>query len=59
MNEKISEVKQSFETQLKEAEQKITTLKSELEKLEEYKIKLQGGLETIEILSQEEKSEEE
>lgn len=50
MIDKIDETRENFETQLKEANQRIATLKSELEKLEEYKLKLQGGLETLDLL---------
>lgn len=61
MIEKLDETKQNFETQLKEANERISNLKLELEKLEEYKLKLQGGLETIDLLrsnNTEESSEE-
>jgi prefoldin subunit 5 len=43
---------------LKETEGQIAKLKGELEKLEEYKLKLQGGLETLELLSSQESEEE-
>lgn len=58
MIEKLNEVRSSFENQLKEIDQKIITLKAELEKLEEYKIKLQGGIETLDILSPSESDNE-
>ena len=52
-------LKTNFNNQLKETEGQIAKLKGELEKLEEYKLKLQGGLETLELLSsQEEESGE-
>lgn len=51
-------LKNNFNNQLKETEGQIAKLKGELEKLEEYKLKLQGGLETLELLnSQEEETE--
>lgn len=56
----LSETKLNFENQLKEIEAKIVTVSSELEKLKEYKTKLLGGLETLElIMSKEEPTEEE
>lgn len=58
MIEKLNEVRSSFENQLKEIDQKIITLKAELEKLEEYKIKLHGGIETLDILSPSESDNE-
>lgn len=48
----------NFNNQLKETEGQIAKLKGELEKLEEYKLKLQGGLETLELLSSQESEEE-
>jgi prefoldin subunit 5 len=48
----------NFNNQLKETEGQIAKLKGELEKLEEYKLKLQGGLETLELLSSQEGEEE-
>jgi len=48
----------NFNNQLKETEGQIAKLKSELEKLEEYKLKLQGGLETLDLLSSQESEEE-
>lgn len=48
----------NFNNQLKETEGQIAKLKSELEKLEEYKLKLQGGLETLDLLSSQEDEEE-
>lgn len=48
------ELKQNFENQLKEIDEKITQIQSELTKAQEYKIKLQGGLETIDLLLKEE-----
>lgn len=51
-------LKTNFNNQLKETEGQIAKLKGELEKLEEYKLKLQGGLETLELLSSQEEGEE-
>lgn len=48
----------NFNNQLKETEGQIAKLKGELEKLEEYKLKLQGGLETLELLAAQESEEE-
>jgi len=48
----------NFNNQLKETEGQLAKLKGELEKLEEYKLKLQGGLETLELLSAQESEEE-
>jgi prefoldin subunit 5 len=48
----------NFNNQLKETEGQIAKIKGELEKLEEYKLKLQGGLETLELLSAQESEEE-
>lgn len=50
-------LKSEFETQLKDVELKLVKTKEELKKLEEYKIKLIGGLETLSLL--ENKPEEE
>jgi prefoldin subunit 5 len=53
-------LKTNFNNQLKETEGQVAKLKAELEKLEEYKLKLQGGLETLELLtSQEEENNSE
>jgi prefoldin subunit 5 len=48
----------NFNNQLKETEGQIAKLKGELEKLEEYKLKLQGGLETLDLLSSQEGEKE-
>lgn len=50
-------LKSEFETQMKDVELKLVKTKEELKKLEEYKIKLIGGLETLSLL--ENKPEEE
>lgn len=47
------ELKQNFENQLKEIDEKIVQIQNELTKAQEYKLKLQGGLETIDLLIKE------
>jgi peptidoglycan hydrolase CwlO-like protein len=55
----ITSTKENFENQIKEVDEKIATLQSDLEKLKEYKLKLQGGLETLEIIIKETTNTEE
>lgn len=50
------ELKQNFTNQLNETTEKISKYEEELVKLKEYKTKLIGGLETLELL--EKQSEE-
>jgi hypothetical protein len=50
-------LKENFENQLKTANEQIAQLETDLEKAKEYRLKLQGGLETLTLL--EESSEEE
>jgi hypothetical protein len=52
------DLKQNFEEQIKKVNEQITQLESDLEKAKEYKFKLLGGLETLELLNQEEFTEE-
>jgi peptidoglycan hydrolase CwlO-like protein len=59
MENVIISTKQNFENQIKEVDEKIETLQSDLEKLKEYKLKLQGGLETLEIIIKETTNTEE
>jgi len=47
-------LKENFQNQLKEIEEKIEQINGELLKAKEYKTKLIGGLETLELLSQQE-----
>lgn len=51
-------IKSSFEEQLLKAEKQILELEENLVKAKEYKIKLQGGLETLALLDQENQPEE-
>lgn len=46
-------LRENFETQLAEVEGKIVKIQEELVKAQEYKFKLQGGLETLDLLSKE------
>jgi hypothetical protein len=45
-----SELRKEFERQLKDYEFQIKKGEEELSKLREYKIKLEGGLETLDLL---------
>lgn len=54
--ESILKTKENFESQIKDVDQKIASLQNDLEKLKEYKLKLQGGLETIDIILKESQS---
>jgi hypothetical protein len=56
--DKVKEVRNSFETQLKSASERILELETELQKTKEYKMKLIGGLETLELLGFSEETEE-
>ena len=47
-----SDLKTNFQNQLKEIDEKIAQIQGELEKAKEYKLKLVGGLETLELLEQ-------
>lgn len=48
------ELKDNFTNQLKEIDEKIEQIQDELRKAKEYKLKLEGGLETIQMLLKEE-----
>jgi hypothetical protein len=52
------EVRDNFNNQLKEIDTKIIQLNAELEKAKEYRSKLLGGIETLELLGYGEESEE-
>jgi len=53
-----AKLKGEFEAQLKDADGKITKLKEELVKLNEYRTKLVGGLETLVLLEEQNKDHE-
>ncbi len=44
-------LKVEFEKQIKDANQKITAAENTLKQLVEYKTKLQGGIETLDLLN--------
>ena len=46
-----ADLRLEFEKQVKDADAKISEAQTNLDKLKEYKIKLLGGLETLELLS--------
>ena len=46
-----AELKLEFEKQVKDADVKIADAEKQLAQLKEYKVKLLGGLETIELLN--------
>ena len=50
-------LKKNFEDQIAETEKQIADLEKNLTKAKEYKIKLQGGLETLGLLEQEPEAE--
>ena len=50
------QLKKNFEDQLAQAEKQIAELEANLVKAREYKLKLQGGLETLGLLSGEPES---
>ena len=45
------QLKKNFDEQLAQAEKQIAELEANLEKAREYKLKLQGGLETLVLLA--------
>ena len=49
-------LKKNFEDQLLQADKQIAELEANLAKAREYKLKLQGGLETLGLLEQKEKA---
>jgi hypothetical protein len=51
-------LKKNFEEQLVQADKKIAELEANLEKAKEYKLKLQGGLETLGLLEEQNEPEE-
>lgn len=52
-------LKKNFEEQLETTEKQIAELTANLEKAKEYKLKLQGGLETLTLLNPPEEGEAE
>ena len=53
------QLKKNFEEQLAGAEKQIFELEANLEKAKEYKLKLQGGIETLALLNPPEEETEE
>lgn len=51
-------IKESFEEQLKNTNDQIQKLQSEIARLNEYRVKLIGGLETLNLLEGNEETEE-
>ena len=52
-----TDLKANFQNQMKEIDEKISQIRAELEKAKEYKLKLVGGLETLELLEQQQHDE--
>jgi len=52
-------LKKNFDEQLAQAEKQIAELEANLEKAREYKLKLQGGLETLVLLAGDQEAEPE
>jgi hypothetical protein len=55
---KQEQIKETFEEQLKTVTEKIEEHQTELSRLVEYRTKLLGGLETLQLLEEKEGSEE-
>lgn len=53
------QLKKNFEEQLATADKQISELQENLEKAKEYRLKLQGGLETLALLEQSAETQEE
>lgn len=53
------QLKKNFEDQLATTEKQIAELETNLEKAKEYRLKLQGGLETLILLNPPEETTEE
>jgi len=53
------QLKKNFDEQLAQAEKQIAELEANLEKAREYKLKLQGGLETLVLLAGDQEAEPE
>lgn len=54
-----SSLRDNFNNQIKTTSEQIVQLEEQLEKLKEYKLKLVGGLETLDLLEQSEETTEE
>lgn len=54
-----TQLKKNFEEQIATTTKQIAELEENLQKAKEYKIKLQGGLETLGLLEEEPKAPEE
>lgn len=54
----ITTLKENFNSQIKTTNEQIVELEGQLEKAKEYKFKLMGGLETLELLEQQNKVKE-
>ena len=52
------QLRKNFEEQLVSADRQIAELESNLAKAKEYKLKLQGGLETLDLLNPPKEEEE-
>jgi hypothetical protein len=52
-----TDLKANFQNQMKEIDEKISQIQGELEKAREYKLKLVGGLETLELIEQQQHEE--
>jgi len=52
------ELRENFNSQLKNVKEQLVQLETDLEKAKEYKAKLEGGLETLELLENQEPSSE-
>jgi len=53
------QLKKNFDEQLAQAEKQIAELEANLKKAREYKLKLQGGLETLVLLAGDQEAEPE
>lgn len=56
--EQIDSVRKNFKEQLDQVDKRISELTEELKNVSEYRLKLLGGLETIDLLAPKEESED-
>lgn len=56
MTTDTASLRENFNNQLANVNEQITKLEKDLERAKEYKIKLQGGLETLQILDPQEET---